>query len=154
MIIERDYIARVEELWQLWTTKEGFESWWGPEGFRAEVHTLEARPGGLLSYEMFATDPQQIAVMQQMGRPSAHGVQARFTEVVPQQRLAITSVIDFVPGVQPYESRIAVSFVPSGRSVRMTVALDPMHSEEWTRLATLGFTSQLNKLDRRFTVAP
>jgi hypothetical protein len=31
------------ELWKLWTTKDGFESWWGPEGFRADVHTIEAR---------------------------------------------------------------------------------------------------------------
>ena len=43
VVIERTYRARVEELWELWTTKQGFESWWGPEGFRVEVHTLEAR---------------------------------------------------------------------------------------------------------------
>ena len=32
VVIERTYQARVEELWELWTTKEGFESWWAPEG--------------------------------------------------------------------------------------------------------------------------
>jgi uncharacterized protein YndB with AHSA1/START domain len=36
-VIERTYRASVEELWELWTTKEGFESWWGPDGFRVEV---------------------------------------------------------------------------------------------------------------------
>ena len=46
IVVERTYRARVEELWELWTTKEGFESWWGPQDFRADVHTLEARPGG------------------------------------------------------------------------------------------------------------
>ena len=35
--------AKVEELWELWTTKQGFESWWGPDGFRVKVHALEAR---------------------------------------------------------------------------------------------------------------
>jgi uncharacterized protein YndB with AHSA1/START domain len=30
LIVERTYRARPEELWALWTTKEGFESWWGP----------------------------------------------------------------------------------------------------------------------------
>jgi uncharacterized protein YndB with AHSA1/START domain len=29
-VIERTYRATVQELWELWTTKEGFESWWGP----------------------------------------------------------------------------------------------------------------------------
>jgi uncharacterized protein YndB with AHSA1/START domain len=35
---ERRYDASVEDLGNLWTTKEGFESWWwGPEGFRVET---------------------------------------------------------------------------------------------------------------------
>jgi uncharacterized protein YndB with AHSA1/START domain len=37
VVLERTYPARVEELWELWTTKTGFESWWGPQGFRVEV---------------------------------------------------------------------------------------------------------------------
>ena len=36
VVIERTYRARIEELCALWTTKAGFESWWGPEGFRVE----------------------------------------------------------------------------------------------------------------------
>ena len=31
-VMERTYRASVDELWELWTTKEGFESWWPPEG--------------------------------------------------------------------------------------------------------------------------
>ena len=27
LVIERTYRASVDELWELWTTKEGFESW-------------------------------------------------------------------------------------------------------------------------------
>lgn len=29
--IERTYQAPIEDLWDLWTTKEGIESWWGPK---------------------------------------------------------------------------------------------------------------------------
>src|SRR5262249_45090874 len=43
IVIERTYRATIEELWELWTTKEGFGSWWAPEGFRAVVHAVEAR---------------------------------------------------------------------------------------------------------------
>ena len=43
VVIERTYRATVEELWELWTTKEGLESWWGPAGFRTDVHAIEAR---------------------------------------------------------------------------------------------------------------
>jgi hypothetical protein len=59
-------------------------------------------------------------------------------------------VIDFLPGVAPYESTMVVEFFPSGDSVRMVVTLDPMHTDEFTRMSTLGFTSQLAKLDKRF----
>lgn len=32
----------------------------------------------------------------------------------------------------------------------MVITLDPMHDEEFTKMSTMGFTSQLTKLDRRF----
>jgi len=150
VVVERTYRARVEELWELWTTKQGFESWWGPEGFRVEVHTLEARVGGALHYDMIADAPEQIAAMQRMGRPTSHETRGRFAEISPHTRLAITHVIDFVPAVGPYESTMVVEFFPSGESVRMVVTLDPMHDEEFTRMSTMGFASQLTKLDRRF----
>jgi uncharacterized protein YndB with AHSA1/START domain len=149
-VVERTYRARIEELWELWTTKDGFESWWGPEGFRAEVHALEAREGGKLHYDMIADTPEMVARMKEMGRPPSHPTRARFSELRPHEHLVVASVIDFLPGVAPYESTIAVDFVPSGGSVRMIVTLDPMHSDELTRMSRMGFTSQLTKLDRRY----
>ena len=50
VVFERTYRASVDELWALWTSKDGFESWWGPKGFRVEVHELEPREGGTLVY--------------------------------------------------------------------------------------------------------
>jgi uncharacterized protein YndB with AHSA1/START domain len=150
VVVERTYRAGVQELWDLWTTKEGFESWWGPEGFRVEVYKLEARVGGTLHYDMIADAPEQIAAMKQLGRTTSHKVNARFTEIRPLERLVITNLIDFLPEVKPYESTIVVDFFPSGDSVRMVVTLGGMHNEEFTRMQKMGFTSQLSKLDRRF----
>jgi len=150
IVIERTYRARAEELWALWTTKEGFESWWGPEGFRVEVHTLEPRVGGALSYDMIADTPEMIAAMKRMGREPSHATHARFVELTPLKRLVITHVIDFLPGVRPYESTIMTEFFPSGDSVRMVITLQPMHSEDFTRMSLRGWTSQLAKLHARF----
>ncbi len=150
IVIERSYRADVEELWSLWTTKDGFESWWGPQGFRVEVHTLEPRVGGALHYDMIADTPEMIAAMKRMNRPASHPAHARFSAFRPHEHLALTSIIDFIPEVATYESTIAVDFVPTGDTVRMIVTLDPMHDEEFTRMSTMGFTSQLTKLDQRF----
>lgn len=150
VVIERTYRAQIEELWDLWTTKTGFESWWGPEGFRVEVHALEARVGGALHYDMIADAPEQIEAMKQLGQPTSHETRGRFAEIRPLERLAITHVIDFLPGVKPYESTMAVEFFPSGETVRMVITVDPMHDEEFTKMSTMGMTSQLMKLEKRF----
>ncbi|ATB49499.1 SRPBCC family protein [Corallococcus macrosporus] len=150
VVIERTYRAGIQDLWALWTTKEGFESWWGPQGFRAEVHELDARVGGALRYDMIADSPEMIAAMKQAGEPTSHATRSRFTEVAPHSRLVLTNVIDFLPGVATYESNIAVDFLSSGDRVRMVVTLDAMHSDEFTKMQQEGFTSQLTKLDSRF----
>ena len=147
--LERTYSASIDELWALWTTKEGFESWWGPEGFRVEVQRLDARAGGVLEYEMIADAPEQVAAMKQMGMPTSHHTRAHFADVRPQQHIAITHLIDFVPGVAAYESKATVDFAPAGDQVRMTIVLERLHDEQWTRNAVEGWTSQLRKLDAR-----
>lgn len=150
VVIERTYAARVEDLWALWATKDGFESWWGPEQFRVEVHRLEAREGGALEYDMIADTPEAIAAMREMGQPTSHATRGVYSEFRPHSRLKLTHVIDFVPGQAPYDSVIEVDFSPAGESARMVVTLHPHIDPEWTRMSVEGFTSQLGKLDRRF----
>jgi uncharacterized protein YndB with AHSA1/START domain len=150
IVFERSYRAQVEELWELWTTKKGFESWWGPEGFRVEVHRIEARVGGALHYEMIADAPEQIAAMKRMGQPVSHEVQGTFTELKLHQRLVLTQIIDFVAGVKPYNSTAVIEFFPSGDTTRMVITLNALHDAEWTNRAKMGWTSQLGKLDKRF----
>ncbi|NIP87512.1 MAG: SRPBCC domain-containing protein, partial [Gammaproteobacteria bacterium] len=40
---ERIYDASIEDVWALWTTKEGLEEWFAPEGMHVEVSVLELR---------------------------------------------------------------------------------------------------------------
>jgi uncharacterized protein YndB with AHSA1/START domain len=154
LVFERTYRARTEELWELWTTKAGFESWWGPEGFRVEVHRLEAREGGALAYDMIADSAEAIAAMQSMGQPLSHKTRGRFAEFKPFERLTLIHVIDFIPGSEPYESTIEVDFHASGEAAHMVVTVHPHRDPHWTRMSAEGFRSQLTKLDRRFARGP
>lgn len=86
IVIERTYRARIQDVWDLWTTKDGFESWWGPQGFRADVQEIDARVGGALRYDMIAATPEMIAELKKMGQPASHPTTARFTQVQPQER--------------------------------------------------------------------
>ena len=93
---------------------------------------------------------EMVAAMKEMGRPASTTLHGRFSEFRPLERLVLTQMIDFLPGVEPYESTIMVEFFPSGEWVRMVVTLSPMHDEEFTKLASQGLASQLANLDQRF----
>ena len=150
IVIERVYPASLSEVWDLWVTKEGFESWWGPESFRAEVYALEAKLGGLLHYSMIAATPEMVENMKQMGQPPSHEVRTHFTRFEPMNGLTLTNVIDFLPGVETYKSDIDVQLEETSGGTRMTVTLHGMHDENFTRMQEEGFRSQLSKLDRRY----
>ena len=144
--LERVYQADLQDVWDLWTTKAGIESWWGPGGFAVTVRTLDLRPGGSLLYAMTAIAAPQIEFMKQAGMPLTQECRITFTEVIPLKRLAYIHLADFIPGVDPYDVATIVELDRVGESVRMVLWLDPMHNEEWTNRAVMGWNSELDKL--------
>lgn len=150
VVVTRTYRATPDELWALWTTKDGFESWWGPQGFRSEVHQIDAELGGVLAYDMIADAPEAVAAMKAAGQPLSHKTKGRFSAYWPHERLSLTHLIDFVPGQPHYETVIDVDFYPEGEMTRMVVTLHPHLDPHWTQMSAEGFASQLTKLDQRY----
>ena len=146
--IERSFQAPVEEVWRLWTTKDGIESWWGPDGFVVKVRDLDVRRGGELLYDMTAIAPDQIEFLKKAGMPLTTPSRITFVEVVPMKRLAFTQVADFIPGVKPYEVAHSVDFETSGQRVRMVLTMDAMHDDYWTKMATMGWENEFDRLGR------
>ena len=146
IVIERTYKARIADVWELWTTKEGIESWWGPGGFAVKVRKLDLRPGGQLLYAMTAIAPAQIEFMKKEGMPLTVESRITYTEVVPQQRLAYTHLADFIPGVEPYDVATTVELRSSAQGVQMVLTFDAMHDDVWTKRASMGWESELDKL--------
>lgn len=146
--MERTFDAALSDVWELWTTKEGIESWWGPEGFRVEVRSIDLRPGGKLVYAMIAAAPEMVAFMKQANMPVATENTITYREVVPQKRLVYDHSTDFISGVEPYNVAHRVELFPSGDSVRMVLTFDAMHADEWTQRATAGWEQELGKLGR------
>lgn len=144
--LERIYRADIRDVWDLWTTKDGIESWWGPGGFAVTVHKLDLRPDGELLYAMTAIDPPQVAFMKKAGMPLTQECRIKFTEVVPRRRLAYVHLVDFIPGVAPYDVATIVQLEKSSEGVRMTLMIDPMHDDEWTKRAVMGWEGEIGKL--------
>ncbi|HEX3905868.1 MAG TPA: SRPBCC domain-containing protein [Polyangia bacterium] len=146
--MERTFDAPIEDVWELWTTKEGLESWWGPEGFSVEVHAIDLRVGGEMRYAMRATAPEVVEGMKRMGLPLVTESRLTYTEISPHRRLAYLHLADFVPGVAAYDVATEVELAAGAAGVRMVVTVDAMHDERWTEMAVKGWESQLGKAAR------
>jgi uncharacterized protein YndB with AHSA1/START domain len=146
--LERTYTAAPETIWELWTTPEGIESWWAPDGFEAEVRALDLRPGGELVHAMTATAPEQVEFMRNAGMPLTTEARKTFTEVDPPRRLAYRSLIDFVPDHEPYEHLTVVELEPAGGDTRVTMTVEPLHDATWTERLLGGRENELANLER------
>ena len=144
--MERVYNAPIEDVWELWTTKDGIESWWGPDGFKTTVRAIDLRVGGELHYAFTATGKDQIAFMEKAGMPTTTESRVTYTEVSPPNRLRYTHLADFIPGVAPYDVDTIVELTQTPQGVRMVLTFDAMHDEHWTEMAVQGWTNELEKL--------
>jgi uncharacterized protein YndB with AHSA1/START domain len=147
LTLERTFTTSIDEVWELWTTKDGIESWWGPEGFSVVVSDLDLRPGGELVYTMSGTGAEQIEYMKRAGMPVTSEHRLLYTEVDPPRRLGYTMPADFIPGVEPYEVDTLIELSEVEDGVRMVLTFDAMHDNEWTRLAVMGRESELARLE-------
>jgi uncharacterized protein YndB with AHSA1/START domain len=144
---ERVYHASIEDVWALWTTKEGLEEWFAPEGMHVEVRALEPRVGGAFDHVMTAVGAEQIAYLANLNRPPTAQVSGRFVEMMHHRRLRIRFDIDFVPGVESYPYDMVVELHAEAGRVRMIVTADRHPDPAMTRGATLALTNQLQPFD-------
>lgn len=146
--IERMYDASIEEMWEMWTTKEGVESWWGPDGFGVTVFEFDLRVGGTLHYSMNALGAEQIAFMKKENMPVSHAVRGRFTEVVVNERLAFIHIVDFVPNTAPFELETVVEIHPAPNGVKLVLEIEAMPDPIWTQRMKDGWEMELGKLEK------
>ncbi len=149
--MERTYDASPEDVWALWTTKDGIEAWWGPDGFSVTVRSIDLRPGGELRYAMTATRAQEVEFMKRAGMPLTQELLVRYVEVEPERLLRYRNRVDFVPGVDPYEVETRVELHVDGKGVRLLLLLESMHDDTWTQRQAQGWEMELGRLSRALT---
>lgn len=144
---ERVYTASIEDVWALWTTKEGLEAWYAPEGMHFEVLALEPRVGGAFDHVLTAVGAEQVAYLENLDMSLTARVSGHFVEMVHHRRLRIRFDMDFVPGVEPYPYDMMVELHAEGGRVRMVLTADRHPDPEMTRGAIIGLTSQVQRFD-------
>ncbi len=146
--IERTFKTTPERMWALWTTKEGAESWWAPEGSTMKVRSLDLRRGGTFDFEHIAATREQVAGMKELGLPLTLRVRNVYLEAVKPRRLAFKTTMDFVPNVPPYETITEVDFVKVKDGTKVVFTQSRVHSAEWGEMARQGQMSEFDRLGR------
>lgn len=147
--LEKVYKASPEKIWQLWTTPEGIESWWAPDGFTVKVEKLDLKPMGELIYTMTATAQPQIEFMESMGMPLATTSRKTFVELDVNKKISYNSLVDFVPDKDPYDFLTVVSLEPiDDSSTKVVMEMQPLHDEEWTGRLVVGRQNELDNLEK------
>ena len=54
--ISRLFNAPVELVWEVWTNPEHIKNWWGPDGFRNTIHSMDVKKGGEWNLTMHGPD--------------------------------------------------------------------------------------------------
>ena len=106
-----------------------------PPGFGVTVQSIDLWSGGLLHYTMTAQQPAIVAFMTAIGMPAigmpvATVAQVTCSEVTPLRRLAYSHLVDFVPGVAPYHTALAVEFTADGAACEMRLSFQRMHDTD------------------------
>ncbi len=56
ILVTRTFAAPRDLVWQMWTTAEHLQHWWGPEGWTLPICDVDFRPGGTWFYCMQGPD--------------------------------------------------------------------------------------------------
>ncbi len=86
--------------------------------------------------------------MKNAGMPLSTTARKTFTEVVAPQRLGYMSLVDFVPGLAPYEHETVIELSSDGDGTRVVMTMEPLHDEVWTKRLIMGRSNELENLAR------
>ena len=151
-VIARSFNAPLARVWKAWTEPEQMAQWWGPKGFKADVKTLDLKPGGVFHYRLESPQGQVM-----WGK-------FIFREIVPEQRLVFLSGFSDADGGLthhpmapdwPLQMLSTITFAEVDGKTTVTVTWLPYEaSEKGTKVfedgresMTGGWTGTFDKLD-------
>jgi hypothetical protein len=84
--------------------------------------------------------------MRNAGTPLDTQSRKTLTEIDAPRRIAYDSLVDFVPGVEPYTFSTTVDIEPTDSGAAVTMTVEEMHDEEWTQRLLAGRANELDNL--------
>jgi uncharacterized protein YndB with AHSA1/START domain len=147
---ERLLGASCANVWSLWTTRRGLESWWSPEGFMMKVTALEARVGGPIEfrYEDAGSAGNSVwrGALQARGLASSWTARGSFLKVDAPRWLAFRQALDFGSNGATQEYRMTAEFRAEGAGTHLIMTAEATPSKHWDLLGRTNLEGQLDRL--------
>ena len=55
VLVEREFAANLELVWEAWTNPEILDQWWAPKPYQTRTKSMDFREGGMWLYNMYNT---------------------------------------------------------------------------------------------------
>jgi len=137
MILEAEFDAPVERVWQLWADPRQLERWWGPPTYPATVTSHDLRVGGRVVYHMTGPEGDQ---------PKGYW---EIDEVEPPRRLVFRDGFandDGTPNTEFPEStaRVSIEEIGGGKT-RMSIESIFASTEAMEQMLAMGMEEGLKQ---------
>jgi uncharacterized protein YndB with AHSA1/START domain len=133
LIMSEIFESPPETVFEAWSNPEEIEQWFGPEGLRTSVITMDFKVGGAYRFVMKG-DPG--------GDHTVHGV---YKEIIPGKKLVFTWDWEDAP---MGETVVTVIFEPEGAGTRMTFTHSAFPDQKQREMHALGWGTTWPKLKK------
>lgn len=134
--IERLIPSPPDVLFALWTDPAQLARWWAPDGYDAEVETLDVRPGG----------SWRITLRNASG--GALAMSGLYRVVEPLRRLVLTWAWETAVGTRDHETEVTVTFAAMPGGTRVVLVHRCFGSKDARDRHYAGWSSCFDRLAR------
>lgn len=130
LLIEREFDAPLNRVWDAWTDLDILEKWWAPSPWKAVTKSFEFKDGGHWHYAM--TGPEG----------ETHWSMAQFDKIVPNKKfIAVDSFCDENAGINTLlpTTEWIVEFKSEGGKTKIVETLKFVSRDEMDKLTEMGF---------------
>ncbi len=109
LVLTRVFDAPRDLVFNAWTDPRHIVRWWGPHGFTNPVCEVDACPGGAIRIHMRGPDG------------TVYPMRGEFREIVPPERLVLTTAVDEPDGSPRFEVLHTVTFAEQDGKTVLTL---------------------------------
>ncbi|WP_214829518.1 SRPBCC family protein [Exiguobacterium algae] len=149
LVIERIFNAPRQLVFEAFSTPAHLEAWWGPAGWKTDVHAFEFKPGGIWHYCMTCIDKEQgdFYGMESWGKST-------FIDIDPYARIVYTDAFSDASGhVNPDMPVMTITneFVETPEGTLLISRSELPDEKTLKQIIDMGsiegYSSQLDRLD-------